>query len=59
MSILLSVEIALSAASGAIHAAEILITGISGLLHDMFKNIDYCLLRRLILLRIIGRVSLK
>lgn len=39
MSILLSVEIALSAASGAIHAAEILIMGISGLLHAMFKNI--------------------
>ncbi|WP_157843748.1 hypothetical protein [Candidatus Coxiella mudrowiae] len=46
---MLSVEIALSAASAAIHAAEILTTGISGLLHAMFKNIDYRLLRRLIL----------
>ncbi|WP_048875243.1 hypothetical protein [Candidatus Coxiella mudrowiae] len=59
MSILLSVEIDLSAASGEIHAAEILTTGISGLSHAMFENIDYRLFRGLILLRIISRVSLE
>ncbi|MBT8506783.1 hypothetical protein B1F79_05070 [Coxiella-like endosymbiont of Rhipicephalus sanguineus] len=60
ISILLSMEIALRAVSGAIHAAEILTTGISDLSHAMFKNIyDYRLFRRFILLRIIGRVSLE
>lgn len=43
-------------ASAAVHTSEIVTTGISGLSHAMFKNIDYALFRRLAIPGIIGSI---
>ncbi|WP_035890708.1 sulfite exporter TauE/SafE family protein [Legionella norrlandica] len=43
-------------ASASVHTAEIATTGISGLSHAMFKNIDYRLFRRLVMPGIIGAI---
>lgn len=56
MSVLLSIGIPPAAASAAIHTAEIFTTGVSGFTHAMFKNVDYNLLKRLIVPGIIGCV---
>lgn len=54
MSVLMGMGIPPATGSAAIHTAEIFTTGVSGLSHAMFKNVDYKLLRRLILPGIIG-----
>ena len=56
MAILLSIGISPIAASASIHTSEIVTTGISGIAHAMFKNIDYTLFRRLLLPGIIGSI---
>ncbi|KTD40241.1 sulfite exporter TauE/SafE family protein [Legionella parisiensis] len=43
-------------ASAAVHTSEIVTTGISGLSHAMFKNIDYALFRRLAIPGIMGSI---
>jgi uncharacterized protein len=56
MSILLALGIVPDAASASIHAAVVCTSGVSGLSHAMFKNIDYRLFKRLILPGIIGSI---
>ncbi|HHT0593399.1 TPA: sulfite exporter TauE/SafE family protein [Legionella anisa] len=43
-------------ASAAVHTAEIVTTGVSGLSHAMFKNVDYALFRRLAIPGILGSI---
>ena len=54
--ILLSIGIPPVVASAAVHTAEIATTGISGISHAMFKNIDYALFRRLVIPGIMGSI---
>lgn len=56
MSVLLGIGVPPAAASASIHTAEVFTTGISGLSHMMFKNIDYRLFRRLVLPGIMGSI---
>lgn len=57
MSILLAMGIPPSAASASIHAAEVATSGISGLTHALFKNVDYVLLRRLLIPGMVGSIG--
>ncbi|KTD09017.1 Sulfite exporter TauE/SafE [Legionella gratiana] len=54
--VLVSVGISPAVASAAVHTSEIVTTGISGLSHAMFKNIDYALFRRLAIPGILGSI---
>ncbi len=54
--VLVSLGIPPAVASAAVHTSEIVTTGISGLSHAMFKNIDYVLFRRLVIPGIIGSI---
>lgn len=56
MSVLLGMGIPPSAASASIHAAEVVTSGVSGLSHAIFKNIDYVLLRRLLIPGMVGSI---
>lgn len=55
-SILISFGIPPAVASAAVHTSEIVTTGVSGLSHAMFKNVDYKLFRRLAIPGIVGSV---
>ncbi|ETO93854.1 sulfite exporter TauE/SafE family protein [Legionella oakridgensis] len=54
--VLVSLGIPPMVASASVHTAEIATTGISGLSHAMFKNIDYDLFKRLAIPGIIGSI---
>ncbi|KTC65536.1 Sulfite exporter TauE/SafE (plasmid) [Legionella adelaidensis] len=54
--VLVSFGIPPAVASASVHTAEIVTTGISGISHAMFKNVDYVLFRRLVIPGIIGAV---
>ncbi len=56
MTILLSMGIPPATASAGVHTAEVVTTGISGLSHAMFKNIDYALFVRLVIPGIVGSI---
>jgi uncharacterized membrane protein YfcA len=55
-SVLVSLGISPMVASASVHTSEIVTTGISGISHAMFKNIDWLLFRRLVLPGILGSV---
>lgn len=54
--VLVALGIPPATASAAVHTSEIVTTGISGLSHAMFKNIDYALCKRLALPGILGSI---
>lgn len=54
MTALLAFGVSPAMASAGVHTAEIFTTGISGLSHMMFKNIDHTLFRRLVIPGILG-----
>ncbi|STY28348.1 Sulfite exporter TauE/SafE [Legionella wadsworthii] len=54
--ILVTYGIPPAVASAAVHTAEIVTTGISGLSHAMFKNIDYKLIRQLAIPGVLGSI---
>jgi uncharacterized membrane protein YfcA len=56
MTVLLGIGVPPVAASASIHTAEIFTTGISGLSHVMFKNIDYRLFKRLVIPGVLGSI---
>ncbi|MCS5710386.1 TSUP family transporter [Candidatus Berkiella aquae] len=56
MTVLLGMGISPTAASAAIHTAEIFTTGFSGASHLAFKNVDFRLFKRLIIPGVIGSV---
>lgn len=56
MSVLLGIGIPPMVASASIHTAEVITTGVSGLSHALFKNIDYRLFRRLVIPGVIGSI---
>lgn len=55
-SVLLSIGVPPAAASAAVHASEVVTTGISGASHAMFKNIDHRLFVRIVIPGIVGGV---
>ncbi|MDQ2993905.1 MAG: sulfite exporter TauE/SafE family protein, partial [Pseudomonadota bacterium] len=55
-SVLLSIGIPPAVASAAVHTAEIATTGLSGLSHAMFRNVDYALFRRLVIPGVMGSI---
>lgn len=55
-SVLLSLGIPPAAASAAVHTAGIVTTGLSGLSHAFFKNVDFALFKRLMIPGIIGSI---
>lgn len=55
-SVLLSLGVGPAAASASVHAAEIVTTGISGLSHHLFGNVDKDLFKRLVIPGIFGAV---
>jgi uncharacterized membrane protein YfcA len=56
MTVLLGMGVPPVAASASIHTAEIFTTGVSGLSHIMFKNVNFQLFKRLIIPGIIGSI---
>ncbi len=56
-SVLLGTGIPPAAASAAVHAAEVFTTGVSGLSHAYFRNIDWPLFRRLAIAGVCGGVA--
>ncbi|HET6520599.1 MAG TPA: sulfite exporter TauE/SafE family protein [Geminicoccaceae bacterium] len=54
--VLLSIGVLPAAASASVHAAEVFTTGASGLSHWHFRNVDFALLRRLVLPGMAGGV---
>ncbi|KTD20947.1 Sulfite exporter TauE/SafE [Legionella lansingensis] len=57
MTVLLAYGIAPPIASAGVHAAEVFTTGVSGLSHMMFKNIDLSLFRRLVIPGMLGGIA--
>jgi uncharacterized membrane protein YfcA len=56
MTILLGMGISPAMSSATVHMAEIFTTGISGISHAMFKNIDYYLFKKLVIPGVFGSV---
>jgi len=56
MTVLLGMGVPPTAASAAIHTAEVFTTGISGASHIMFKNIDFRLFKRLVIPGMVGSI---
>jgi len=55
-SLLLSLGLAPAPASAAVHTAEVVVSGVSGLSHLRFGNVDRALFRRLVLPGVVGGV---
>jgi uncharacterized membrane protein YfcA len=56
-SVLLSTGVSPAAASAAVHTAEVFTTGVSGLSHAYFRNVDWPLFRRLAIAGVGGGVA--
>lgn len=54
--VLLSYGIPPAVASASVHTAEIVTTGVSGISHVVYKNIDYALFRRLAIPGVLGAI---